>query len=148
MHDLASYFGDDNVDTIERLLCEDDVVLICCDYQDEPESVIEEFAFEFRDLSFRTTEDRDLEITFKDRTHKVGLQQSPTDGDRTRWAIRDILQPDFQMRVLRSCLGTDTLAFVVDTPEEWKLAEEKAPDQVSKLFLPFTDDVGFYVAES
>lgn len=149
MPNLLDYFrdGDGDAEAIETALCEDEVVIICCDSDDDPESVVQEFADAVSGLSCRATSDNDLEIAYKDRTVKVKLQQSPTDGDRTRWAVRDVLQPDYELRVLRSCLGADTLAFVVDEPDIWQQIDKAEPNLADELFVPFTNEVGFYVGE-
>jgi len=146
MPNLLDYLQEGDAESIERTLCEDELVIICDD-QESPVMIVEDFAQTIRGLGCSTPTARDLEITFRDRDIKVELQGDDVDSDRTRWAIRDLLLPDYEIRVLLSCLGTDTLAFLVEPPSVWQEAESRASEQMSELFGPFTDSVGFFVTE-
>jgi len=145
MNDLISYFEkNDDAGAIEIALCEAEEIAINQEDED-PADIVANFAELIPGLTGSRTQGDTFEVHFQDRTHEVALEQCPSDEDAIRRAIRDILHPAYEIRVLRSCLGTDTLAFAIDTPAVWQQIDSQFPDVALRLFTPFMDDIRFDV---
>ena len=142
MHDLISCFENRNVEEVEIEMCEAEEVAI--NQEDEAlADIVANFAELLPELTGENTRQDAFEVHYQGRTRTVKLEQCPADEDNIRRAIRDIIQPDYEIRVLRSCLGTDTLAFVIDTPEVWQRIDKQFPEVASQLLTPFVDEIRF-----
>jgi hypothetical protein len=140
---FAEYFTNGTPAEIEVALLEAELGVVV-DWDEDDDIIVLDFAdFVGGDLSCRRTTDNDLQVTYKDRSIRAGLKGENEDRDRTVRAIHAMLTPDFEIRVLRSSLGTDTLCYVVQRPATWQSVEKASPDVLRELFLPFSDEIGF-----
>ena len=142
MNDLINYFEGSDAENIENALCEAEEVAINQE-NDDPADIVGSFAELIPGLTGSRTQGNTFAIHYHGRTKEVALEHSPADEDAVRRSIRDVLTPDYEVRVLRSCLGTDTLAFVVDTPVVWHQVDTQFPEIARELFTPFADEIGF-----
>lgn len=142
MNDLIRCFEIADAEAVELALCEAEEVVINQE-GDRPEDIVANFAELIPGLSGHRTQDDSFEIQFQDRKLKVELSKSASDEDDVRRAIRDVLSPELEIRVLRSCLGTDTVAFVIDTTIVWHRIEQQFSEVVAQLLTPFVDEIRF-----
>lgn len=115
------------------------------DWREEDEAIVSYFSEKVRgQLTHEGTPDNDLVIRYKDKSVPIGLQEEPADRDRTLQAIRDIIQEDYEIRVLKSSLDWDTFVFVVEERATWQKLDAEQGELISQLFVAFTYEVRFW----
>ncbi|MBV9868572.1 MAG: hypothetical protein JO316_24725 [Abitibacteriaceae bacterium] len=141
--EFLEFFEIGNAEAIEAAMLQADLGVVV-DWDEADDIIVQDFAdFVGRELTCQRTPDNDLEVSYKDRTAKVGLKGENEDRDRTVRAIHAVLTPDYEFRVLRSSLGCDCLCYIVEKPATWQAAEAQAPEVLQEMFLPYSEEIGF-----
>ena len=143
MNDLARVLKDKAMETIGDALYEQGISIVV-DWREESEGVVFAFAQKLDgQLNCEWTANDDLALKFKNQTRRVGLQQNHADLDRTLRAIREIVAEDYEIRVLKSSLESDTFEFVIAERAQWQKLDVEWGEKIAPLFVLFTDEIKF-----
>ena len=143
MSKLEQVLKDNAIETIGDALYEQRVSIVV-DWREESGEVVSCFAQKLDgQLSYEWTAQDDLVLKFKTHTRRVGLQQNRADLDRTLRAVREIVAEDYEIRVLKSSLDSDTFEFVIAARAEWQKLAASWDEKIEPLFVLFTDEIEF-----
>ena len=84
----------------------------------------------------------DIIIEWKGKEYKVSYpDEEGSDRDTTIKTLNKIIQPEYEIRLFIESLGSDTLAFVPLSKEEWEeLEKEFGEEKVNYYFSRIDDD--------
>ena len=143
MNDLEQVLKDNAIETIGDVLYEQNLSIVV-DWREASEDVVFAFAQKVDgQLNCEWTADDDLALKYKSQTRRVGLQQNYADLDRTLRAIHEIVADDYEIRVLKSSLESDTFEFVIAEHAQWQKLDAEYDQKIEQLFVLFTDKVKF-----
>lgn len=123
--------------------------LIWVDWREYDESIIKyvnkklpkDHAISFRCVENNLERGVDILLKKNDVRTPIPYARDATDRDTTLRSMQEYLAPDYQIRWFMGSLGSDTLAFVVKTSDEWlSLEKEFGKDKVDFYFAPIDRD--------
>jgi len=111
------------------------------DWREEDEDIITycEDILQTGQLSVETLDaenDRgfDTIITYKNQEKSIPYKGIGADRDTTIKTLNETIQTEFEIRLCKESLGSDTLCFIPLTNEQWNELDKKYQKQVSKKF--------------
>src|SRR5262245_59107830 len=118
---------------------------IIVDHREEEATIVEYMARIIPEagLTCEFAEDDDLVVTYKGQPTKVGLTFSPKDRYITIRKLNSILAGDYEIRVFRATLDSDTHSLYVKSSEWWASMDAYFPDRIAHLFAKITDEIDF-----
>jgi hypothetical protein len=107
------------------------------DWREEDDQIVADCAeaLGLPELSAAWAPDEDLVVRFRRREVSAGLRMDPGDRHRTLLALDEVLE-GYQVRLVVSSLGNDTLDFLVLEEPGWRELEAAASEFVAANFLP------------
>ena len=83
------------------------------------------------------SEDLELTINYENKTHT----EKVVDRDRTIITLNEIIQPKYEIRFCNVSDGSDTLAFLPLSNQEWgQLIEKYGEEKINKCFEPINQN--------
>jgi hypothetical protein len=131
--------------TIDRLL-EDRSTAFWIDWRQEDETIADacELVLETGKLvselvEVDTDEGYEVYVQYFDRRRKVPLSYSESDRHITLVALNQVLAPDYEIRFCIDSHGSDTLAFLPLSTEQWSDLERRFGEAVGRRFFKLTE---------
>lgn len=106
------------------------------DWGEDDADVVQRCAACLDDASLRAEwRGEDLVILRDDEETTVPLRNDAGDRDVTIRALNDVLQPDYEIRLLVCSHGGDTAGFAVLPAADWEVLDSELPEPVSANFI-------------
>ncbi len=140
-----------------QILIEDEGHLFWVDWREEDDAIVESCEAVLKTGSLapelvdaETTGGYDLYVHYKGKRLRVPLTFSMEDRHLTLCALNEALVPDYEVRLCIDSDGSDTLAFLPLSLEEWRRLEAEHGDALQQRFYRmkakpnvFTDSLSF-----
>lgn len=86
----------------------------------------------------------DTVITYKNQQISFPYQGSGIDRDTTIKTLNQTIHSEFEIRLCKESLGSDTLCFVPLRNKEWNELDEKYPKQMNEKFEKITTETKLF----
>ena len=88
-------------------------------------------------------DEEDLALRYRDRRKRVGLTRSPRDRYICIRAINDVLAGDYELRVFRQSLDSDTHELYIKPAKWWGLFDSRDAERSAEVFKRIDETVDF-----
>jgi hypothetical protein len=143
-------------DTLDALL-DDEAAVFWVDWREEEESIVQACeavlqtgSLVVKQVNIDKDEGYEVYIQYLDRLLKIPLTYSMNDRHIAICTLNDALRPDYEVRFCIESNGSDTLAFIPLSINDWLELEKEYGDAVNKHFYKitarpnlFTDSLSF-----
>lgn len=138
MRDIPAYLEEGSARAFHELF-EDQGPVMWIDWREEDDSIVHiaAEALGLNDLTARFDNDScDLLINYRGTSHRIRYpEEGVADRDTTIIALNRVLQPGHELRLCIASRGSDTLALMALSGEEWSLLERKHPAACAEHFM-------------
>jgi hypothetical protein len=145
---LAEYLASSDADFFYDNFCGDDIydIVMWVDWKEEDEDIVRycEDIIKTGQLSaevLNAENERgfDFVITYKNSKTNVPCKGKDTDIDTTIRTLNAVIQPDYEIRFCIESDGSDTLAFLPLSREQWKELDTKFANEIISKFKRITN---------
>lgn len=145
---LTEYLTTTDEDFFNDNFCDDDKIYdiaMWIDWREEDENIITscEGILQTQHLAVKTQNANnergfDTIITYKNQETSIPYKGAGADRNTTIIALNQTLHPEFEIRLCRESLGSDTLCFLPLTTEQWSDLDTKYSKKVDERFKRIT----------
>lgn len=129
-----------------RALLDDDSIVLWIDWRQEDATIAESCELILRTghlsgqlVDVDSDEGFEVYLQYQDRRVKVPLSYSGDDRHITLSALNRVLAPDYEVRFCIDSYGSDTLAFLPLSCEQWAGLERQYGEAVGRRFYKIAD---------
>lgn len=147
---IADYLTAQDQDFFNNHFCDDDdiyEIAMWIDWREEDENIITycEDILQTDSLSVETFDADnkrgfEIKIIYKNKETIIPYKGKGADRDTTIKTLNQIIQSEFEIRLCKESLDSDTLCFLPLTNNEWIELETKYPKQVNEKFQKITSE--------
>lgn len=151
---LSAYLTTKDEDFFYDNFCNDKEIYqiaMWIDWKEEDENIIKycEDILQTNELSVETLNaenERGFEtiITYKGKRSQIPYKGTSADRDTTIKTLNKTIQPDFDIRLCKESVGSDTLCFIPLTSSQWLEFETKYGKQIEEKFQKITNDTKIF----
>lgn len=151
---LEEYLTTQDHDFFSDNFCDDsDIadIVMWIDWREEDENIITycEAILQTEQLSVETLDadnERGFEtiITYINKKTSIPYKGEGADRNTTIKTLNQTIQSEFEIRLCKESLGSDTLCFIPLTNVQWNELDEKYPKQVSEKFEKITTETKLF----
>jgi hypothetical protein len=118
---------------------------VVVDWRAEEEEIVSDVAGQIipGSLSCEWDDGRDLILIYKNRRRPVGLTFSPRDRYVCLRALNDVLSGEYELRVFRATLDSDTHIVFVKPALWWEDFDKQYPERSGAIFRRIDETVDF-----
>lgn len=119
---------------------------VVVDWREDDEDIVEYVAdFVKGELSAEMTEDEPpkMVVTYKGEESVIELTESAADRYVVLRGLNAVLEGEYELRVFKVTLESDTHAFLVKPVVWWQAMEERFGDRIEEVFSPLTELIDF-----
>jgi hypothetical protein len=153
MNKIRLYMENGTSDFFYSELMEDEDSLLWIDHRDYDEDIINgmESFLKTGYLKGEMIDETDdctgfeIIIHYKGEKHKIEYKGEGSDRDTTVIALNEVLKPDYEIRLFKDSLGSDTLAFLPLPVKHWiELEKEFGQNKVDLLFMKISKEIKMF----
>lgn len=151
---LEEYLTSQDKDFFNDNFCDDSDIYdsaMWIDWREEDENIITycEEILQTEQLSVKTLDAKnergfDTIITYKNKEISIPYKGNGADRDTTIKTLNQTIQSEFEIRLCKESLGSDTLCFIPLTNRQWNELDEKHQKQMSEKFEKITTETKLF----